>query len=775
MKVIKRSGKVVNYNSDILRNSIRASMLSTKEGVSEDLIEKIIQNMETKFKDAQRIININEISDFVENELMSSNRKDVAKVYILYQFDKQHQSKVKHDEKTREIEEFIDSYEYKENKMTDLGKFVYYRTYSRYLEDLKRRENWWETVKRAVLYNCSVVPVSTSEIKKLYDNVFNLKQFLSGRTFWIGGTKVSKNFPMANFNCAYIELTDLSNFKELFYLLMIGSGVGVGIHKENISKFPNIRGNVELIHEFYEKNNPSGGSDITELKVYSNNEVGIIVGDSKEGWSQSIEYYLNILSKHEYRNVQKIRINYSKVRPYGAKLNTFGGYASGYESIKDMFTKIHKIFKGTSNYKMKTIDCMDISNLIGENVVVGGVRRTSQIIILDSDDYECIKAKENLYTYSDGKWTINENLLHRQLSNNSILFDKKPIREELHDLLEKIKVSGEPGFINGEAARKRRPDFKGLNPCAEILLDSRGLCNLTTVNVAAFVEDGVLNKNELFEAQKLSARASYRMTCVDLELNDWNIVSKRDRITGCSLTGWQDMINSTNMDKKEEAQLLRELRKIAQDAIDEYAKELGFSKSILITTVKPEGTLSQLPTVSSGVHYSHSEYFIRRVRISSNDPLLKVCEELEYNISNEVGQDDDNCRTKVIDFPVKSVPGKNKYNVSAIEQLENYKMFMENYVDHNCSITVSVRNEEWKAVEDWIWENWDSMVAISLISLDDNFYQLMPYEKISKKEYEKLIKGRKDFASSLISRYESKDEEYEIIEDECAGGACPLR
>ena len=189
----------------------------------------------------------------------------------------------------------------------------------------------------------------------------------------------------------------------------------------------------------------------------------------------------------------------------------------------------------------------------------------------------------------------------------------------------------------------------------------------------------------------MSARAGYRMTFTELELPDWNKVHQRDKLIGCSLTGWQDMVNACNLTREDQAALLKELREAARNAAFEYADELGRERPILVTTVKPEGSLSLLPTVSSGVHYSHAPYYIRRIRISASDPLVKVCEELGYPVFPEVGQDPETCVTKVVEFPVKAPEGKVKPQVSALEQLENYKMFMENYVDHNCSITVHVK------------------------------------------------------------------------------------
>lgn len=300
------------------------------------------------------------------------------------------------------------------------------------------------------------------------------------------------------------------------------------------------------------------------------------------------------------------------------------------------------------------------------------------------------------------------------------------------------------------------------------------MCNLTEVNVMGFVEDGVLNTNELLQAQKLSARAGYRMACVDFELHKWDAVNKEDMLIGCSLTGWQDMVNATNMSVEEQENLLQQLRKIAHEAAKEIAIQLGKNPPKLHTTIKPSGTISQLPVVSNGIHFSHSPYYIRRVRINSHDPLANVVKELGCPMHPEVGQTWENCDTVVIEFPVKAPVGKTKNEVSAIEQLEIYKMFMHNYVDHNASITVHVRSHEWDDVEQWVWDNWDDTIAVSFLSLDDNFYQLMPYEEINQDEYERRATTMKPFNPSLLKKYEKEEIETDIGSD-CDSGACPVR
>jgi len=229
------------------------------------------------------------------------------------------------------------------------------------------------------------------------------------------------------------------------------------------------------------------------------------------------------------------------------------------------------------------------------------------------------------------------------------------------------------------------------------------------------------------------------------------------------------------LDRNGQIELLKKMREAAHDAAGKMAEQYGVNAPILVTTVKPEGTLSLLPTVSSGIHYSHAPYYVRRIRISATDPLCRVCEDLGYPVYPEVGQDEKTCRTKVVEFPVKAPEGRVKADASAIEQLENYKMFMTHYVDHNCSITVHVRENEWDDVEEWVWNNWEDVVALSFLSYDESFYELLPYEAITEEEYLRRKAEMKPFNPSLISKYEREETELDIGGSDCANGVCPVR
>lgn len=793
MTVIKRDGREVEYQRDKITTAIYRAMVESGEDTTKKDAAKVAIEVEKSLKDKfykkEKTPKVEEIQDLVEEELMRAAYVSTAKTYILYR-SKRQQSRLQRKSKDKESallsNEFLSKYKHQPNPFpTELGEFIYYRTYSRWLPEEQRREYWWETVKRAVEYNCSLAPTTKKEAEKLYDNVYNLRNFLAGRTLWTASTKSSKKYGMSNYNCSFTVIDSFKAYQDLFYLLMIGSGVGFRVLPRDVEQLPKIRTDIEVIHKYYEPVPKDERREYTDFDFDGKDVVEVNVGDSKEGWIQSLEYYFKFLTDHAFRPVKRIIFNYDSVRPKGEKLKTFGGTASGHQSLKRMFTKIDKLLTekpdreldSIKRVKLKSIDAMDIANIIAENVVSGGVRRSSQICLFAKEDKEIAQAKSNLYIKEDDEWVINPEISHRQMSNNSIFYEDKPSREQLSWHVKQMRYSGEPGFINAVEASRRRENFKGVNPCAEILLDSRGVCNLTSLNVMSFVdEEGNIDKEAMFEAQKLSARSGYRMSLIEFELPEWDQINKRDRLIGNSLTGWQDMKNAAGLSEAEEAELLSELREVSHKAAKEIAEDVGDNVPKLMTTVKPEGTQTQMPTVSSGLHYSHSEYYIRRVRISASDPLARVCEELDYPIHPEVGQNPDDPETLVIEFPVKAPEGEVKADIDAITQLETYKMFMQNYVDHNASITVHVKDDEWEDVEEWLWENWEDVVGISFLSYSDNFYELMPYEEITEEEYNKRVEEMKRFNPSLVTKYETEYIEREVEEGACeSGAACPVR
>lgn len=414
--------------------------------------------------------------------------------------------------------EFLEKYDNSPSHMNELGSFVFYRTYSRYLPELGRRETWKEAVARAVNYNIGIakrhfdkigfpsnVELMSKEAEALFDNIFNLRQFLSGRTHWVGGaaSSVADKYPLSNFNCAFIEIEKWEDLCELFYLLLVGTGVGFSARTKNVAQMNHLRNNLNVEHAPYEPIAKEHRIENTQLNVLENGYAKMYIGDSKEGWVEGLRYYFQVL-QGDY-DIHTLKISYNSVRPAGEELKTFGGRASGYETLRDMFEGINKTIKGELDALldipekigeasvMRPVHVMDMANLIGYNVVAGGVRRTAEITLFDSDDMEVLLAKYGINDIYDEKahlevinalasrgykeWATKlatldvgvpnvRPLHHRRMSNNSVVFESKPERDFLDLVFTIMRTEGEPGFVNLEEAKRRRPNAKGLNPCA---------------------------------------------------------------------------------------------------------------------------------------------------------------------------------------------------------------------------------------------------------------------------------------------------------------------
>lgn len=764
MQVIKRDGTTEEYLGQKIERAVEKAMFATYLVMEPIMLAEPFQvslYVWGIIKDAKKPISIKQLENIIFRKLTDDGYTDAAVNYIEYK-TKREMERSKH----KLTQEFLDKYPDYPDCMDELAKFVYIRTYSRWLPDKNRRETWKETCARAINGNCSYLPTKDGEPEKLFDNMFNLRQRISGRMLWMGGTEALDKTPLAAYNCSGIVMDNIRSFHELFYLLMVGTGVGCRVLKEDIAKLPKFDTTKKLYHV---KTPVPQGTTLEHTKVSNyGHSVIITVGDSKEGWCEALTAYLTTMTDD---TTKSISIDYSYIRPQGAPLKTFGGYASGYASLKEMFEKLHKIIvKESTDGKLRPLNVADMCNIVGQNVVAGGTRRTAELILFSPDDEEMLRAKENL----------DQEHYFRYMSNNSMYLEEKPSREELAKIMYSIKETGEPGFINVKAAKERRADFAIVNPCAEIMLPNKAVCNLTNINVSKFIDErGNVMVPQLKEACKLSARACYRLTEPSLELEGWSEIHHRDRLIGCSITGWQDAVAGV-LSHEEQALLLSLMKSWINEFANQYADENHRPRPVLYTTVQPDGTGGLISGCSAGVHYNHSPYYFRRVRISTNSPLYQAVKYLDgWQIDNEVGQGDDG-NTKVITFPCKSKSTITKYNVSAIEQLEQYKMMQKFYVDHNTSITVTVKDDEWDDVVNWLDKNWDYVVGISFLSLNQDYYPLMPYEECTKEQYLELKSKMAPLDPELVNKYEFElqtvGKDFEIDESgECEDGHCPVR
>ncbi len=702
-------------------------------------------------------------------------------------------------------QKFLSQYDDKEVPFggNGLGHFVYLRTYSRWLGDKQRRENWRETAQRVVEYSMSLYngPASKKDLEleaeRMFDALFNLEVFTAGRTLWIGGTESAKRFGSANYNCSFVVFDKLSAFTDLFHLLMVGAGVGFRILFNDVNQLPVFNTNIVVAHKPYNGKIIGERREDTVTFEESSGEFGdlasvhIVVGDSKGGWVDALGAYIETMLRND---VESIIFNYDSVRPAGEVLKTFGGRASGHQALKRMFRNIHKVIKNANDGTLLPIDVLDIANHIGANVVVGGVRRTSEIALFDQADDTVLNAKVGLF--EDGHTNYGND--QRFMSNNSIFFENKPTRERLLDIFERIQYNGEPGFVNAPAARLRRPNFNGLNPCAEILLDDQGVCNLTEVNMMAFVDNnGHVDYDGLFDAVTMATRIGLRQTNIDIDLPVWDHIQKRDRLLGVSLDGVMDFFDASDMSNDELAVLLKNLNFKANKEAQLYASEMRVPVPLLVTTIKPSGTISKLPGISSGVHRARAPYYVRRVRITSTDPLARVMLDAGYPIYPEISSNGptvnefkqmkamekwevlQKANTWVIEFPMKSSTKIGIADESAIDQFNRYLLFQKNWTDHNTSITIAFAPEEVEELVDSILHNWDDYIAISFLPKDTSDYPLLPEEPITETEYTRRINDIPALSeydiTEALTILENSDQATELLDADCVGGVCPVR
>lgn len=700
-------------------------------------------------------------------------------------------------------QEFLDKYPNNPKWPSLLGQFVYLRTYSRFLPELNRREHWKETVRRVVDYSISLDSITNhdelvKEAEELFDAMFNLKVFPAGRTLWTGGTEAAKKYPMSNFNCSFTIVDSFDAFLDAFYLMMLGTGVGFRVLPEDVAKLPKIKRSVKINHLPYVPEPASRRNEQTGfLRPVDNQSSALLyIGDSKEGWVEGLKYLLHCFTE----GITSVTINYDSIRPAGEPLKTFGGRASGPEALRNMYDKIvNTLYRDDNEFSsITTIEAMDIMNLIGEAVVVGGVRRSSEITLFDINDREVLDAKLGLWTDP-----TKADKRHRSMSNNSVYFTEKPTREQLHDIFNRVMDNGEPGFINAEAAARRRKWYAGTNPCAEILLADNGVCNLSEVNVNAFISDWNgsvrFDFSGFMDAIRLATRIGVRMATLELELPHWNKVQARDRLTGVSLTGYVQAMDALEYDTTKETWELKNLliraNMEANQEATNYAVNLRIPPPLLVTCVKPSGTIAQLPTVSSGAHASYAPYYIRRVRISSTDPLAKAmraagfplypeatyCMPADYDTMTDDQKDEvlKNALTWVVEFPVKTSAHRASSEETAVEQLSRYFILQKYWTDHNTSITVSFNPDEVESIVEYLLENWDDYIGVSFLPKSGGSYPLMPYEQIDEAEFNRrsdaIAHVNEHNISSLLEMFEGVSLIDEALDADCEGGACPIR
>jgi len=742
-QVKKRDGRIVSFEQSRISSAVAKAMTAVGEGnVIRDSVkisDKVVTELNKKF-DGKIIPTVEEIQDIVEESLILGDLPKTAKAYILY---RQERSTIR--EKVRQVPEKVrqlvaDSKKYFRNK---LGEFIYFRTYSRWMDEEGRRETWIETVDRYMSFMKENLRdrLTENEYTEIREGILRQEVMPSMRLLWSAGNAARKNHVTA-YNCSFIAPNRFEDFAEIMFLSMCGTGVGFSVENQHIQQLPIVK--------------------IQTGKILATH----LIEDSKEGWADSLTIGLKT-----WFSGKDIKFDYSALRSTGSRLKTMGGRSSGPEPLRALLDFTRAKILARQGKRLSTLDVHDICCKVGEVVVMGGVRRTALISLSDFDDEEMRHAK-------DGMFYINNP--QRSMANNSAVYTEKPSATNFLDEWLSLAKSGtgERGIFNRGGLEYQMPQRRwkkskaqiqktGTNPCGEIVLRNKEFCNLT--EVVARSED--TPETLLRKAKLATILGTYQSMLTDFPYisKDWQTNCNEERLLGVSITGFWDCAVLQN------GEMLRKMREMTIETNKHYAKRFGIPVSMSITCNKPSGTVSQLVDSSSGIHPRHAPYYIRRVRIAATDPLFHMLREQKFPNQPEVGQMEDNATTFVIDFPVKAPPSKIFRNdLSAIEQLEYWKMVKENYTEHNPSVTVSVGDNEWVETANWLYNNWEMIGGLSFLPRSEHVYKLAPYEEVDNEKYNEVLMKTPDIDFSRIVAYEKEDETQGAKELACVGGTCEI-
>lgn len=622
---------------------------------------------------------------------------------------------------------------------TQLQQYIHLSRYARWIDRENRRESWPETVNRYVsFFDDRFQGVYPTEL--LRSAILNLKTMPSMRALMTAGPALERD-NVAGFNCSFLAIDHPKAFDEALFILACGTGLGFSVERQSIAKLP------DVAEEFH----PT--------------DTIIVVRDSKIGWASAYREMITLL----YSGLVP-KWDVSKVRPAGARLKTFGGRASGPKPLEDLFRFTIDTFRRAAGRKLNSVECHDLICKVADIIVVGGVRRSALISLSNLSDDRMRIAKS-------GQWW--ESQPQRALANNSAVYTEKPSAEifmkEWLSLIE--SKSGERGIFNRVSAKKKAAesgrrdvsyDF-GTNPCGEILLRSCGFCNLTEVVIRA--EDTLETLLEKVEAATIMGTFQSTLTDYRYLRPIWKKNAEEERLLGVSMTGIMDHpLLSRASD--EAASWLQQLKDKAIEINAFWAAKLSINQSVAITTVKPSGTVSQLVDSASGIHARYAEYYIRTVRADKKDPLAIMMRAQGFPVEDCVMKPD---TTDVFSFPVKGpATGVFRNDMNAIEQLEHYLMFKQIWCEHNPSITVYVKDDEWLKVGAWVYDNFTDIGGVSFLPHTEHSYRQAPYTEVTKEEHDALLSIMPEVNWDDLKLYEKQDTTTGMRELACVSGVCEI-
>jgi ribonucleoside-diphosphate reductase alpha chain len=601
--------------------------------------------------------------------------------------------------------------------------------YAKYIPDLERRESWNELVTRNKEMHQKKFPTLKGEIETVYKYVYDKKILPSMRSLQFGGKPIEIS-PNRVYNCAYLPIDDARAFSETMFLLLGGTGVGYSVQKHHVESLPEIR-----------KPNP-------------NRTRRFVIADSIEGWADAVK----ALMKTYFNGGSKLRFDYSDIRPKGARLVTSGGKAPGPQPLKECLVKIEGILSEMPDAsKLSTLQVHDIVCYIADAVLAGGIRRAALISLFSADDDDMIACK------SGNWWETNPQ--RGRANNSAVLMRHKITKDFFLDLWKRVELSGagEPGiYLSNDK------DW-GTNPCCEIALRPFQFCNLCEVNASDIDSQEDYNNRVKAAAFIGTLQASY--TDFHYLRPIWQRTTEKDALIGVSMTG----IGSGTVlgyDMKEAAKLVKE-----ENA--RVAELLGINKSARCTTVKPAGTTSLTLGTSSGIHAWHNDYYIRTIRVGKNEAIYKyLAENHQELIEDEYFSPHD---TAVISIPQKAPEGAIMRTESPFQLLERVKRVAQEWIrsghrggsnTHNVSATISLRDHEWDAAGQWMWDNKAHYNGLSVLPYNGGTYKQAPFQDCTQEEYERLFSYLNDIdLTNIIELDDDTDLSGELA---CAGGACEI-
>ncbi|MBI3572421.1 ribonucleoside-triphosphate reductase [Candidatus Kaiserbacteria bacterium] len=742
-QIEKRDGRLVPFDFDRIVEAIWKAMAAAQEGNREDasLVAHQVAGELARFSKKYKnfLPGVEGIQDSVEKYLILNDFVKTAKAYILYR-DKRAQMRANEAAVPAEVRAKIaESSKYFQNSYQE---FIFYQFYSRWNDDAGRRETWVEAIDRFMTFMRERIgeKVTEAEYAEVRDAILKRDVCPSMRLLWSAG-RACRATDVTAYNCAYIAPTSWRDLSEIMYVSMCGAGCGFAVEPENVEKFPQIQ------------------------KQSGKHAPAIVVADSKVGWCEAFTK-----ACETWASGLDVEIDYSHIRPAGSRLQTMGGRASGPAPLQELMQFTRRKMLARQGRRLTPLNLHDIICQIGLIVVAGGVRRSALISLSSLDDAEMRDAKKGAFWQTEGQ---------RSMANNSAVYDARPSAAEFLQEWTSLVTSGsgERGIFNrGDLEKqvpKRRWDILqdkkqiGVNPCGEIYLRSKQFCNLTSIVVRP--EDDMENLTRKMRIATILGTYQATLTNFEYLSPEWKENCEEEQLLGVSITGYYDNAVVRNDEN------LGTLRSVGEKVNKQYAKRFGTNPSTAITCVKPHGNSGQLLGVGSGMHPWYAPYYIRRVRISINDPLLRLAQEQGVPMHPEVGYSTSNATTMVLEFPVKAPEGAVvSRDVSALEMLTEWKRLKTHFTDHNPSVTIYASDHEWLAVSHFVYENWDIVGGLSFLPRSDHVYQLAPYEEIAQEEYERRIKelGTLDFSKLVL--YEKHDQTSGAKELACAAGTCEI-